>query len=218
MSNAINSDETILYANAGAKNEFDGYDSPKMFSNSTDLAEIFTVVGSENVSINGLNTIPYNTEIPLGFSTLTSGSYSFKVSQISNFDPGTQLILKDYLNLNNPVVTNLTDGSSYSFNADAGSTNTSRFSLTFKAPSLTTGINSIDTDCWISTNGSGQLLINGTPTGETVLSVYNAVGQKLMSETLKTTSRSLHGQFAAGVYLLTLTHAGKCVTSKVVIR
>lgn len=218
LSNGMNSDETIIYSNPNALNGYDNFDSPKMFNNSASIAEIFTIAGNEELSINGFNTIPYDTEIPLGFSTLISGSYSFNVSQISNFDSGTQLILKDYLYANNPVVTDLTDGSSYSFSSDASSINISRFTLTFKAPSLTTGINPISSGCWISTNGNGQLMINGTTTSETVVAVYNTVGQKLFSETLTTNSNSMLGQFAAGVYMVSVTNAGKCVTTKVVVK
>ena len=218
VSNGINSDETIIYSNAGASNKYDGYDSPKMFSNSTAIAEIFTVAGTENVVINGFNSIPYNTEIPVGFSTFTTGNYSFKASQISSLDTAAQLILKDYLNTNNPVVFDLSNGSSYNFTSDASPTNTSRFTLTFKTPSLTTGINQIDNGCWISTNDKGQFLINGTFDTETVVTVYNSVGQQLISETLTATTNTLRNKFTPGVYMVSVTNSGKCTTAKIVIR
>ena len=61
-------------------------------------------------------------------------------------------------------------------------------------------------------------MINGTTTSETVVAVYNTVGQKLFSETLTTNSNSMLGQFAAGVYMVSVTNAGKCVTTKVVVK
>ena len=219
LSNGINTDETIIYANADASGQLDEFDSPKMFSYSNAIAEVFTVVGTDTLAINGLNAIPYDTEIPLGFSTASSGTFSFKASQFSNFDPGTQLILKDYQNVNNPITTDMADGSNYNFSSDVSVSNTSRFTLTIKAPSIATGISHGENNpILVSTNGNGQLLINGTQTGETIVSVYDVAGQKLLSETLTSTSGLLHNQFAAGVYLVTVTNTGKSVTQKVIIR
>ena len=218
VSNGTNTDETLIYSNASASNSFDAYDSPKMFNNSSSVAEIFTVVGSEDVSINGLNTIPNDTEIPLGFSTLTNGSYSLKASQISNFEVGTQILLKDYADVNNPVISDLSDGSSYSFTSEATSNNTSRFTLIFKAPSVATGFNPANANVWISTNGNGQLMINGTVNGETSVAVYNAVGQRVANKNLTSNISVLDSRLVPGVYTVTLTNAGKTATTKVIIK
>ena len=69
LSTGTNNDEAVLYSNPNASNNYDGYDSPKMFNNSASIAEIYSIAGAENVAINGLNSIPFDTEIPLGFST-----------------------------------------------------------------------------------------------------------------------------------------------------
>ena len=218
VSNGVNADETIIYANLNASNSYDGYDSPKMFSNSSVLAEIYTVAGSEDLAINGLNTIPFDAEMPLGFNTVTAGTYSLKASQFNNFEAGTRIIIKDYLDKNNPVTTDLSDGTSYSFSSDATSNNTSRFTLIFKAPSVATGINSgYNTNVWISTNANGQILINGNANAGTTVAVYNAIGQKLVSGSLSSTTKVLGTQFAPGVYMVSVTNTGKTVTQKIII-
>ena len=165
-----------------------------------------------------MNTIPNDTEISLGFSTLSSGNFSIKASQIINLAPGTQVILNDYADLNNPLTADLSDGNSYSFTSDATSNNTSRFTLVFRAPSIATGINTVNGNVWISTNANGQLLINGTISGETLVSIYNAVGQRVAAKNLTTNINVLDTRLVPGVYTITLTNAGKSSTTKVIIK
>ena len=214
ISNGSLTDETILYSNPNALNSFDDYDTPKMFSNNSSVAEIYTVSGFEQLAINGLNTITYNTEMPLGFNTLVSGNFSIKASQIANFQSGTQVMLKDYADQNNPVITELTDGSSYSFSSVATSNNTSRFALLFHAPSIATGINPESIDkLWISSR-NGQLVLNGNASSSATLEVFNAVGQKVISRNLTETNAQLNNNLAAGAYLVKITNQGKSVTKK----
>ena len=218
VSNGTNTDEALIYSNSAASNSFDAFDSQKMFNNSSSIAEIYTVAGAEDVAINGLNTIPYDTELALGFSTLIAGNFSIKASQISNMEAGTQVILKDYLNPSSPVIADLSDGSSYSFSSEATSYNTNRFTLIFRAPSVATGINSVNGKVWISTNVNGQLTINGSVNGETSVAVYNAIGQRVAAKNLTSTVNVLDTRLVPGVYSITLTNTGKSATTKVIIK
>ena len=217
VSNGITTDEAILYSNSGASNDFDGYDSPKMSNNSIAIPEIYTLAGQEQVAINGLNSIPYDTEIPLGFTTGAAGKFNLKASQLTNFDADTKVILKDYAVVNNPVITDLTDGSSYSFSSDATTNNKSRFSLILCAPSVATGINpNENNNIWISAH-NGQIVLEGNLTGETTVSIYNAVGQKIHSDILTKSNVQLGTSFAPGVYMVTVSNSGKTITKKVII-
>ena len=217
VSNGTNSDEAVIYFNPNATNEIDVYDSPKMANGSVSVPEIYTVAAGEQLVINGLNSIHFDTEMPIGFTTGTAGSFSRKASQVANFDAGTQVILKDYLDQNNPVTTDLTDGESYSFTSDVTTNNISRFGLTFKAPSGITGINpETNRNVWIAVNANNQLVINGV-NGETTVAVYNLVGQKLLTQTLKSNSSVLYNPLTLGVYMVTVSNAGKMLTKKVII-
>ena len=216
ISNGINVDETLIYTNPNASNAFDMYDSPKMANGSASFPEIYTLAGSEQLVISGLNTIPYYTELPIGFTTGTAGTFSIKASELKNFDAGIQLILKDYLDINNPVTTDLSDGSSYSFTSDATINNSSRFTLTFKAPSTTTGINpESNGNVWISTR-NGDIVVNGA-TNRVMLEVFNTVGQKVISRNLTGTNIQLYNSLATGTYLVKLTTEGKSITRKIII-
>ena len=217
VSTGVNTDETVLYTNSNASNGYDDYDSQKMNNGCISVPEIYTLADSEQLSINGLNSIPYDTEIKLGFTTGQAGNFSIKASQLSNFDAGTQLILKDYLDSNNPVVNDLSDGSSYSFTSDVTSNNSSRFALIFHAPSITTGINpNSSTNVWFSTR-NGQLMINGTPGNDASIEVFNALGQKVITKNITGTNLQLNNCLPAGAYLLKLTNEGKSITKKIII-
>ncbi len=219
VSNTINTDETVVYFDANAADVFDTYDSPKMSNNNVAIPEIYTKVGTENLAINGMNAIPYDTEIPLGFTTGQAGSnFSIKASQLANFPSGTKLILKDYADANNPVITDLSDGSTYVFSSNATSNNTSRFALLFHAPSITTGTNPTDKDSfWISTNANGQIIVNGNLNENSSVAIYNAIGQKIMSKNLTQTNAPLGSSLQPGVYIVTVSNAGKTLTRKIIV-
>ena len=95
VSNGINNDETILVFNPAASNDLDGFDSEKMSNNNSSFPEIFTSTNSKNLTINGLKTIPYDTEIPIGFTTLSAGNFKIIASDVKNISQETLLVLKD---------------------------------------------------------------------------------------------------------------------------
>jgi len=216
VSNGLNTDETVLYTNPNALNGFDDYDSQKMMNEITTTPDIYTLAGSTTVAINGMNSIPYESEMPIGFTANTSGGYSLKASQISNFTSGTQVILKDYLDIANPVITDLSDGKSYLFTSSVTTNNTSRFSITFHAPSIATGINqSSKGEGWILTR-NGQIIVNGTVNGA-ILEVFNTIGQKVISRNLTGTNNTLNNNLSAGAYLVKLTNGGQNFSRKIII-
>ena len=219
VSNGVNSDEAIVLFNPNASNGLDAYDSQKMSNANAAIPEIYTTVSNENLVINGMTAIPYDTEIPLGFTTGQAGTnFSIKASQLSNFNAGTKVILKDYADVNNPLISDLSDGSTYVFSSNATTNNTNRFALLFHAPSITTGINPTDiSSFWISTNANGQIIVNGNLSENSSVAIYNAIGQKIMSRNLTQANASLEISLQAGVYLVTLSNAGKSITRKVII-
>ena len=216
VSNGVNSDETVLYSYPDATNQFDNYDSPKMSNGSASIPEIYTVAGNEKLVINGLNSIPYDTEIPLGFSSGKSGSFTINVSQLNNFVEGTQILLKDKIEPQNLVITDLKTNS-YSFNSDITTGNTNRFALVFHAPSVASGIQpASNANVWISTQ-NGHIVVNGNSSSETKLEVFNAVGQKVLSRNITKPTVELTNTFTPGVYMVTITISGNKTTKKIII-
>ena len=218
VSNGTNSDEAIVYFNPNASNGYDNFDSPKMSNSSVSVPEIYLTAGGEQLAIDGLNSIQYDTELPLGFTTTNTQNslFSLKVSQFSSFDSSTQVYLKDYQSADPTQLINLTDGTNYTFNSDAVNT-TGRFALIFKSTSISTGINpDSNTNVWLSLNGNNQVVVNNA-NAETQIGVYNELGQKLLSQSMKSTIKTLDTQFAPGVYLVTITNAGKTIKKKIII-
>ncbi|MEI8272385.1 MAG: carbohydrate binding domain-containing protein [Paludibacter sp.] len=220
VSNGVNSDEAIVLFNSNASNGLDAYDSQKMSNANSAIPEIYTTVANESLVINGMNAIPYDTEIPLGFTTGQAGTnFCIKASQLSNFPSGTKLIFKDYQDSNNPIIADLSDGSSYIFSSGVSTNNTSRFALIFKAPSIITGINPADSGSfWFSTNANGQIMLNGTPNAETSVAVYNAIGQRVAAQNLSSTIKVFDTRLVPGVYTIVLKSVGKTAKTKVIIK
>ena len=211
ISNGVNTDETVLYSNPNALNGADNYDSPKMTNANVTIPELYTLVEGEQMVINGLNTIPYNTEIPLGFTTGQTNSFTIKTSLISNFELGTQIVLNDNL-LNVQQDLSIAD---YSFTSDAVSTST-RFTLTFKAPSVATGINTENKEKILISTRNGHIIVNGTVNRAT-LEIFNTVGQKVISRNLSGTNIQENNNLPVGAYFVKLTNDGKCITKKIII-
>ncbi len=216
VTNGVNTDETILAFNPNASNTYDAYDSPKMSNNSITFPELYTIVNDEQLAINGLNSIPYDTEIPLGFTTGETNTFTIKASEFSNFDSGAKVYLIDKL-LNKETELTVAD---YTFESDIASSST-RFSLIFKAPSVATGLsaNSENSGILVYRNMNNQIVVNcdGSLNNESSIAVYNGIGQKLASKQLKTNITVFDNPLCSGVYMVTITNAGKSITKKVTI-
>ena len=183
-----------------------------MSNNLASIPEIYTLAGTEQVVINGLNDM---TIMTLGFTTGEANNFTIKASQFVNFVSGTQIILHDNL-LNSEQDLTVSD---YNFYSDVTINNESRFTLMVKAPSVATGINgNTNGHAWISLNGNNQIVVNGLTNAETTVTVCNEIGQKMISRQVTSTNKVLNTQFTSGVYMVTLTEAGKNSTTKVIIK
>jgi len=217
VSNGINNDEAVVYFNENAANGFDDYDSPKLSNNNVAIPEIYTLAGTEQLVINGMNSIPLNEEISLGFVPGTATSFSLKATELTNFDADTQIVLKDYAT---GAIQDLTDGTPYIFYPDNAVPAATRFTLIFKSASVATGIPvSGNANIRISTNANNQMAIqyNGNTKAENSVEVYNAIGQKLASKQLSKSVTILDTSFMPGVYIVVVIVNGKTSTQKVII-
>ena len=211
VSNGVNSDQALVYFNTSASNGLDSYDSPKMSNETASIPEIYTLAGTDQVVINGVNDM---TQFALGFTTGEANNFTIKASLFTGFASGTQIILRDNLMSNEQDLT-LGD---YSFYSDVTANNETRFTVLFKAPSIATGINqNSNSNVWISLNGNNQIVVNGA-NGESTVAVYNAVGQRIYSSNLTNTTKVLNNTLTSGVYMVTVTNSGKSVTQKVIIK
>ncbi|MDX9749079.1 MAG: fibronectin type III domain-containing protein [Paludibacter sp.] len=216
VSNGVNTDETVLYFNASASNDFDSYDAQKRSHGEPGVPEIFTQAGTEQLVINGLKQVVYNTEIPIGFSTAQANNFSITANEISNFEEGTRIILIDK---QNPAVeTDLTEGAVFNFSAPVTTATTDRFSLFFRAPGATTAIdNSAPAFSTVMVNASNQMVVESSEPVQ--VTVYNLMGRKLYDNQLNSPKTTLQPTFEPGVYFVSFTVSGqKSVIQKVIIR
>ena len=219
VSNGITSDEALVVTNPNATDGYDSYDSPKMTNANAAIPEIYTFAGDEETVINNLNCIIPDKELALGFRTGISNIFSIKATQISNFSADTEIILKDNM-LNTQQ--DITDGTPYVFHSDV-TDNATRFSIIFKTTSVTTGINSgtSDTnDMFVYKNANNHIVINRTRANggiEGMITVCNAIGQKLISTNTTGSITVINQPLVSGVYFVSLTVAGNDTTKKIII-
>lgn len=149
---------------------------PEMFNDSASKPEIFTKTGNEQLVINSMNEIPFDTEISIGFVTGQAADFSISRTEMSNFEPRIRILLKDKLN---PVTKfELSEGASYHFSTQQTTASTDRFNLIFCAPSATTGLNVTEKlIAQIFVNTANQIVVVATE--KTRIWIYNSIGQKL---------------------------------------
>ncbi len=161
----------------------------------------------------------YDEEFPLGFITGENNTFTLKATEIRNFDSSVRIILKDKLNLLNPEH-ELNEGVSYSFPSDITSS-TDRFSIIFRAPGTVSNLNKNqdNANVWITKNAQNQIRItmNSEISQPLLLTVYNSLGQKMVSSPIENATTFINSVFRSGVYILEISGNGKTRTEKFVI-
>ncbi len=215
LTNGIQSDESLIYFDAAAANTFDNYDSPKMLNNSSVLPDLYSVVGTERLAINGLAEATDNMSLPLGFTLKAPATgLTLKVSEISNFAAGAKVYLMD--NEQN-TQTELLPESEYTFNTSTSTVNNeSRFTLLFRAPGVATGVeNTGKLNVQVYVNAANQITILAPE--KSVYSIYNAVGMLVENGQVTSNVQTSNFKHVAGVYVVRLVENGKSYSTRVVI-
>ena len=222
VSNGVNTDETVLYFNANASDAFDQYDAQKRSNEELAVPEIYTQVGTEELVINGMSAVKYDTEIPIGFSTEQANDFSISANEITNFEAGMRVILIDKQNPS--VETELTSGATYSFSAPVTAPTTNRFSLLFRAPGVATGVDNADKlNAQVFVNVNNQITIIAPE--KATYSIYNTVGILLENGVVNSkhslsryVGETRNTKLTSGVYFVQLSANGQSEIQKVIIR
>jgi len=198
-------DETLIYFDPAASDSYDSYDSPR-FDEANSVTQLYSLVDSKKLVINGLSGYAENTELPLGFVGGAAGTYQISATQFSNFESGVQVLLSDK---NTGALVDLSS-QSYTFNADALPDN-NRFSVVFKAPGIATGMTEVAFSN-IYVNAQNQLVINAP--ANSIYTVYNTLGQVIVNG--KTTSNLQASNFNLmnGVYMVKVGNQTKKIIVK----
>ena len=209
--NGTATDETVLYFNSHAADTYDNYDSRKMMSDNA--SQIYTLLNGMPIVINGMNTIPYNTEIPVAFKTVAAGEYTIKASEFSNFTSGESLILTDKTN---GTQTDLSV-SDYTFTSSIG-TDVSRFALTIQRVGTSVeGNNSQNSLQVVQTNGRIQILLPSFESGA-VAYVYNNIGQIAAKSDITGTVTTMNQNLPSGVYIVKVMTGTHELTEKIIVK
>jgi hypothetical protein len=216
VSNGTNKDEALIYFNENASNGYEAYDSPKMSNGSTSIPEIYTKAGDEKLVINGLKSLDKNIEIPLGFSTGQSNTFTIKATEVSNFSSDVKISIIDKVK-NEEHDMNLDD--SYIFNSDIATTE-SRFAIVFKVTSIATDFEDFAAPIEIYIDNYKHIVINKLFQPEAInsVSVYNVMGQQIVEQNLKQTRTVIETNFIAGIYLVVIEAGNKKLIRKVIIK
>jgi hypothetical protein len=211
LTNGAESDETLIYTDANAVNEYDSFDSPKMMNNSAVTPDLYSKVGDERLVINGLNILTDNTELPLGFCLNASATLKLKATEMSNLPIGTRVYLRDK---QQNIETELTPQSEYTFSTtESTSNNESRFILIFRAPGSTTGIEKDEKlNLQLFVNAANQITIIAPEKAS--YSIFNAVGQLIENGVVNTKHETQNTKLKVGVYMVKVNNQSTRVIIK----
>ena len=206
VSNGVNSDEALIVSNPRATDNFDTFDSEKMSNENVNIPEIYTISDKKELVINHLNTIEQGKEVKLGFRPGKANSYTIELAELKNFNEGVNVVLYDE-HTDSEIL--LTEGKKYSFYSDSDTSN-SRFSLLFKASSVTTS-----TSCNMLNNrfialqtGDNQILVSRTGNSDErfLISIYNSTGQKVAMDEFTGSELVVRGNFIPGMYIISASN------------
>jgi hypothetical protein len=201
VSTGIAGDELVFYTNKLAKNQKDEYDSPKLSNENSHIPELFFMQENTAFSVCGMNRLPLQEEIPVGFETRQAGSFNIS-SEVTGIDAETDVVLIDKTE---HVETSLLLGNTYSFTAQSGKTD-NRFSLLLKSKSTTTQLNSIiDGDFDVVTRGNSILIISSKSWNERKYYIHSLQGIKISEGIIRGNSINLPELILNGVYVLTIS-------------
>jgi outer membrane protein assembly factor BamB len=200
ISGSSGSDQAVLYFNASASNGFDDFDSRKMFESANAATpEVFMMAENEKVAINGMQRIPYDTEIPLGIVVKQTGDYFISGSDLSGFESGTRIFLIDKQYSSTEF--ELAEGASYSFSSQPTTATSERFSLVFRAPGATTDIeNTSRPNAQVFVNAANQITIIAPENSH--YTIYNAMGQFIGHGKMNSEQLTVNNKLQTGLYIV----------------
>ena len=214
ITNGATDDETLIYFNANASNGFDRFDSPKMANPAAEV-EIFSITDSERLVINGLNTMVYDQSIPIGFTSKGAANLRISVSEMSNFEKGTKLILKNNETL---VETELSEDAAFYLSKQDAIGSADAYSLILRAPGTTNKLERMEQNTRIYVNAGKKIVVKFNEVPENALvKVYNTLGQTIADKAISEVSTELNVTPDQGIYLVKVYGNGSVVSKIIVV-
>jgi hypothetical protein len=178
-------------------------DFHKLFSTTEGLPQIYTTAGADQLAINAL---PATEVVPMGFTASTSGSYTLKAIETSEF---SDVYLLDLVN---GEVTDLLTGS-YTFDYTVGD-DANRFEIHF-APVGTPEFNANSVNIWSSEN---NIFVSVPKTLQGTISVFNMMGQEVISTDTQVGVNMIPMNTVNTYYVVKVLSNNNAITGKVYIK
>jgi hypothetical protein len=213
IDNGTNTDEAVIYFNSSADNNFDPFDSEKMFATDNDVPQIYTTTSDNtSVAINGSAEVAMGSEyvVPLGFSTNIAGTFELQATNLADFDPSLDVYLEDQM-LGN--MQDLRFDDTYTFTSDIFD-DASRFKLHFGG--MVTDVPEENTDNTIVYTAFGNIYIS-TTSENSYVEVYDLLGKKLLQTNIEKGLSKLQYNFTQGVYVIIFNNDQSTITKKILI-
>jgi hypothetical protein len=201
-------DEAVINFTTNASEEFEAYDSRKMYSNIT--AQLATVAGSEELVINSLPT-PDETSVPTKVKFTENGLYTLEATQQSGTLADYYVSLEDKTT---KQIVSFKAGEKYSFKGDVN--DTERFVVHFSLMPLNTNIVKGNSVTIFANNN--QITIQGENLNNAQVRILNISGQLIQSSTISGNQNTLPANFVSGVYVVELNNNGVITREKIVIQ
>ncbi|MES2565226.1 MAG: PKD domain-containing protein [Bacteroidota bacterium] len=196
-------DETVLYIQAGATNDFDSeFDAIKMVGQDPNAPLIMLQSGVEEFQVNGISPITSSFTMPLKTTTGYAGTYTISASNIGSFPAGSCISLYDTYT---SITTNLKI-SNYVFILNSSTTNP-RFILNITINPLDITTNLSQPTC-VNSN-AGEIVAVGNNSGPWNYKWKDENGVVLKTSFNKAAADTLGG-LSGGNYSLEISTVGEC--------
>lgn len=208
ISNGEINDETVIYFNENATTGLDyDFDAHKMMAD--EAPQAYTMLAGEKMAINTFNNITETNSVMLGVFAPVAGDYTITAANIESFDATTPLFLEDIVT---GIVINLRQVNSYSFTADAGTSE--RFVVHF------TEVQGIDDPSNGEVKGiyaaNHNIYVDFTSVkGE--ISIYNILGKEISHSVASNGLNVIPVSQGNSVYIVKVISNNVAVTKKVFV-
>jgi len=215
-------DECVIGFYPDAQNNFDRYDSEKMFATDEHYPQIFSILEGHKLAIQGEKLpLEANRVIPIGVMADKSGRYTISAKNITEFMPGHSVLFVD-----------TKTGKKYNFreskniSLDLSVKQKSSYNERFQLE-IGSGDDITDTGTLIASAikiymGNKQIYLSASSDckGPAIVEIYNITGQRLVEKQFSSlqVTRSIPLTQPTGYYVVKITTANKIYTEKLFLR
>ncbi len=187
------------------------FDAFKLSTNSN--LNLYSLIGNQKFVIQAMPTLTEPSSVLLGFKTNTTGVFTFELSKLENFEPGTPVILEDRL-IGEQV--DLSINPEYTFSVSEPGSCDDRFVLYFKS---SVGITDpVTTNKPLISIQNNQLTITNLEEGKTQVKVMDIMGRVIDFSTFNNNSAvSMPLSLQTGIYILEIRTNNHTFADKVFV-